>query len=95
LGEIAAARKLPAIYRNRLYVEEGGLMSYGSSPIDAFREAGIYTGRILSEKPSDRYGRIQMYAPHAAAMAVLGTLGGRPSIQEAEVVQARCRIGMF
>jgi putative tryptophan/tyrosine transport system substrate-binding protein len=54
LAEIAAARKLPAIYSNRLYVEEGGLMSYGSSPIDAFREAGIYTGRILrGEKPSD------------------------------------------
>jgi putative tryptophan/tyrosine transport system substrate-binding protein len=54
LAEIAAARKLPAIYSNRLYVEAGGLMSYGSSPIDAFREAGIYTGRILrGEKPSD------------------------------------------
>jgi putative tryptophan/tyrosine transport system substrate-binding protein len=54
LAEIAAARKLPAIYSNRLYVEDGGLMSYGSSPIDAFREAGIYTGRILrGEKPSD------------------------------------------
>jgi len=54
LAEIVAARKLPAIYSNRLYVEEGGLMSYGSSPIDAFREAGIYTGRILrGEKPSD------------------------------------------
>ena len=54
LAEIVAARKLPAIYSNRLYVEEGGLMSYGSSPIDAFREAGIYTGRILrGERPSD------------------------------------------
>jgi putative tryptophan/tyrosine transport system substrate-binding protein len=54
LAEIAAARKLPAIYSNRLYVADGGLMCYGSSPIDAFREAGIYAGRILrGEKPSD------------------------------------------
>ena len=54
LAEIAAARKLPAIYSNRLYVASGGLMCYGSSPIDAFREAGIYAGRILrGEKPSD------------------------------------------
>jgi putative tryptophan/tyrosine transport system substrate-binding protein len=54
LVEIAAARRLPAIYSNRLYVADGGLMCYGSSPIDAFREAGIYAGRILrGEKPSD------------------------------------------
>jgi len=54
LAEFAAARKLPAMYSNRLYVEDGGLMSYGSSPIDALRETGIYAGRILrGEKPSD------------------------------------------
>ena len=54
LAEIAAARKLPAIYSNRLYVADGGLMCYGSSPIEAFREAGIYAGRILrGENPSD------------------------------------------
>jgi len=54
LAEIAAVRKLPAVYSNRLYVEDGGLMCYGSSQVVAFREAGIYAGRILrGEKPSD------------------------------------------
>jgi ABC-type uncharacterized transport system substrate-binding protein len=54
LAEIAAARKLPAIYSNRLYAKDGGLMSYGSNPTEAFREAGAYTARLLrGEKPSD------------------------------------------
>jgi putative ABC transport system substrate-binding protein len=54
LLELAARYKLPMLYPDRSYATAGGLMSYGSSRLDAFREAGIYVGRVLrGEKPSD------------------------------------------
>ena len=54
LAELATRHKLSVLYPDRSYVEAGGLMSYGSSRPDVFREAGIYVGRILrGEKPPD------------------------------------------
>jgi putative tryptophan/tyrosine transport system substrate-binding protein len=54
LAKLALAHSLPAVYQYRDFVAAGGLMSYGGSIIDAYRVAGLYTGRILhGEKPAD------------------------------------------
>jgi ABC-type uncharacterized transport system substrate-binding protein len=53
LGTLSLHRSVPAIYQYREFVAAGGLMSYAGSITDAYRMAGIYTGRILTgEKPS-------------------------------------------
>ena len=50
----AAQQKLPAMYYFREYMAEGGLMSYGTSLAEAYREVGVYTAKILNgAKPSD------------------------------------------
>jgi putative ABC transport system substrate-binding protein len=51
---LAVRDAIPAIYVNREFVEEGGLMSYGNDTADSYRRAGVHVGRILNgAKPAD------------------------------------------
>jgi len=51
---LAARRKLPAVYWERLFVAAGGLISYGPDLVDQFRQAANYVDRILKgDKPAD------------------------------------------
>jgi putative tryptophan/tyrosine transport system substrate-binding protein len=51
---LAARHVIPAVYAARAYPEAGGLMSYGTDILDAFRQVGAYTARILkSANPAD------------------------------------------
>jgi putative tryptophan/tyrosine transport system substrate-binding protein len=54
ITQLAAYHRLPATYASREFAEAGGLMSYGSDVVGAYRQLGIYSGRILNGvKPAD------------------------------------------
>jgi putative tryptophan/tyrosine transport system substrate-binding protein len=54
LAALTVRHRMPAIYQLKQFAAAGGLMSYGASQNDAWRQAGVYVGRILKgEKPSD------------------------------------------
>jgi ABC transporter substrate binding protein len=54
LVSLAARHKMPAMYYRREFADAGGLASYGTSVIDAYRQAGVYVARVLKgDKPGE------------------------------------------
>jgi ABC-type uncharacterized transport system substrate-binding protein len=77
LAVLAARHTVPATYAGRDYAEAGGLMSYGSDVRDAYRQIGVYTGRILKgAKPAGlpviQASKLELVINHQTARSPTG-----------------------
>jgi len=75
LGALAARYGVPAIFETRGFIAAGGLMSYGGAIAEAYRLAGVYTGRVLKgekagELPVQQSTKVEMFLNLKAAKAL-------------------------
>ena len=92
LASLAIQHAVPAIYQYREFAAAGGLISYGSNPIDGFRLAGNYVGRILKgekagDLPVQRATKIEMFVNLKTAKALGLTIPDLILVRADEVIE--------
>ncbi|HKF08756.1 MAG TPA: ABC transporter substrate-binding protein [Xanthobacteraceae bacterium] len=92
LVQLAAHHRLPAIYSGREYSEIGGLISYGTNVGEAYRQLGLYAGRILKgAKPSDlpavQSSKFELIINHQTARTLGLTVSDKLLVAADEVIE--------